>query len=52
MQAAEGWQDTGLMERAFAYAKEILAEDPALEEHPLLKEDVAAVFAHVGDIMN
>ncbi len=52
LQAAEGWQDTDLMEHAFAYAKDILTADPDLEEHPLLKDEVTTAFAHVGDIMN
>lgn len=52
LQAAEGWQDTGLMERAFADAQAILSQDPTLEDHPLLQADVFSVFAHAGDILN
>ena len=52
LQAAEGFQDTDLMERAFSYARHILSSDPDLDDHPLLREDVANVFAHAGDIMN
>ena len=52
LQMAEGWQDTGLMEHAFAYAKDILTDDPTLDEHPLLKAEVEVAFANAGDIMN
>lgn len=52
LQAAEGLQDAGLMERAFADAKDILLIDPELDDHLLLKDAVTAAFAQVGDILN
>lgn len=49
---AEHWPDADLMERAFAHARAILAEDPDLVDHPLLRETVCAAYTDVGDIIN
>ena len=49
---AETWSDAELMNHAFAYAREMLEEDPALEAHPLLKSIVEKMYAQSGNILN
>lgn len=50
---AEGWNDAGLMDRAFGDARALLASDPTLEEHPLLRDAVRRGFdVGAGDILN
>lgn len=50
---AEGWNDAGLMDRAFGDARALLASDPALGEHPLLRDAVRRGFdVGAGDILN
>ena len=50
---AEGWNDAGLMDRAFGDARALLASDPTLGEHPLLRDAVRRGFdVGVGDILN
>lgn len=50
---AEGWNDAGLMDRAFGDARALLASDPTLGEHPLLRDAVRRGFdIGAGDILN
>lgn len=50
---AEGWNDAGLMDRAFGDAHALLASDPTLGEHPLLRDAVRRGFdVGAGDILN
>ena len=50
---AEGWNDAGLMDRAFGDARALLASDPTLGEHPLLRDAVRSGFdVGAGDILN
>ena len=50
---AEGWNDAGLMDRAFGDARALLASDPMLGEHPLLRDAVRRGFdVGAGDILN
>ena len=50
---AEGWNDAGLMDRAFGDARALLASDPTLGEHPLLRDAVRRGFdVGAGDILN
>ena len=50
---AEGWNDAGLMDRAFGDARALLATDPTLGEHPLLRDAVRRGFdVGAGDILN
>lgn len=50
---AEGWNDAGLMGRAFGDARALLASDPTLGEHPLLRDAVRRGFdVGAGDILN
>lgn len=50
---AEGWNDAGLMDRAFGDARALLASDPTLGEHPLLRDAVRHGFdVGAGDILN
>ena len=52
LKMAEGWQDTTLMESAFAAAKNILSADHDLSRHPELQELVYRNFEDMGNIMN
>lgn len=52
LQVAEGWPDATLMDHAFHHARTILAEDPALESYPALREELESAFAMAGDILN
>ena len=50
---AEGWNDAGLMDRAFGDARALLASDPTLGKHPLLRDAVRRGFdVGAGDILN
>lgn len=50
---AEGWSDAGLMDRAFGDARALLASDPTLGKHPLLRDAVRRGFdVGAGDILN
>ena len=50
---AEGWNDAGLMDRAFGDARALLASDPTLGGHPLLRDAVRRGFdVGAGDILN
>ncbi len=49
---AETWSDAELMNHAFAHAREMLEEDPALSAHPALRETVARMYAESGNILN
>lgn len=50
---AGGWNDAGLMDRAFGDARALLASDPTLGEHPLLRDAVRRGFdVGAGDILN
>lgn len=50
---AEGWNDAVLMDRAFGDARALLASDPTLGEHPLLRDAVRRGFdVGAGDILN
>ncbi len=50
---AEGWNDAGLMDRAFGDARALLASDPTLGEHPPLRDAVRRGFdVGAGDILN
>ena len=50
---AEGWNDAGLMDRVFGDARALLASDPTLGEHPLLRDAVRRGFdVGAGDILN
>ena len=49
---AETWSDSELMNRAFAYARELLEDDPGLSGHPLLKKTVERMYAQAGNILN
>ena len=50
---AEGWNDAGLMDRAFGDARALLASDPTLGEHPLLRDAGRRGFdVGAGDILN
>ena len=49
---AECCHDADLMNRALSDARDLLAADPALDMHPLLRDAVRSLFAHAGDILN
>ena len=50
---AEGWNDAGLMDRAFGDARALLASDPTLGKHPLLRDAVRRGFdVGAGNILN
>ena len=49
---AETWSDAELMNHAFAHAREMLAEDPTLADHPLLRSAVERMYAAGGNILN
>lgn len=49
---AETWSDAELMNHAFAYAREMLAEDPELTQYPALKRTVEKMYAKSGNILN
>ena len=49
---ADTWSDSELMNHAFAYAREILEEDPDLRGHPLLKRGVEKMYVNAGNILN
>jgi ATP-dependent DNA helicase RecG len=49
---ADTWSDAELMNHAFAYAREMLEEDPELREHPLLKHAVEKLYVGAGNILN
>ena len=49
---AETWSDSELMNHAFAYARELLEEDPALETYPILKKTVDKMYTRAGNILN
>ncbi len=49
---AETWSDAELMNHAFAYAREMLEEDPDLKGHPALKRAVERMYAESGNILN
>ncbi len=49
---AETWSDAELMNHAFAYAREMLEEDPVLNGHPALKRAVEKMYAESGNILN
>ncbi len=49
---AETWSDSELMNHAFAYAKELLEDDPGLTGHPQLKKTVERMYAQAGNILN
>ena len=49
---ADTWSDAELMNHAFAYAREILEEDPHLQNHPRLKETVDKMYVSAGNILN
>ena len=49
---AETWSDAELMNHAFAYAREMLEDDPELTRHPALKRAVEKMYAASGNILN
>jgi ATP-dependent DNA helicase RecG len=49
---AETWSDAELMNHAFAYAREMLTEDPELTGYPTLKRTVEKMYAKSGNILN
>ena len=49
---AETWSDAELMNHAFAYAREMLEDDPELNGHPTLKRAVEKMYAESGNILN
>ncbi len=49
---AETWSDAELMNHAFAHAREMLADDPRLDDHPALKKVVDKMYAESGNILN
>ena len=49
---AETWSDAELMNHAFAYAREMLTDDPELEGHPDIKRMVEKMYAKSGNILN
>ncbi len=49
---AETWSDAELMNHAFAYAREMLEDDPDLNGHPALKRAVEKMYAESGNILN
>ncbi len=49
---AETWSDAELMNHAFAYAREMLTDDPDLNGHPALKRAVVKMYAESGNILN
>ena len=49
---AETWSDAELMNHAFAYAREMLTDDPELNGHPALKRAVEKMYAESGNILN
>ena len=49
---AETWSDAELMNHAFAYAREMLTEDPELTQYPALKRTVEKMYAKSGNILN
>ena len=40
------------MNHAFAYAREMLEDDPELTRHPALKRAVEKMYAESGNILN
>ena len=52
LKMAEGWQDTSIMESAFAAARSILDSDSDLSHHPLLSDSIRRSFEDMGNIMN
>ncbi|MBQ9151297.1 MAG: ATP-dependent DNA helicase RecG [Clostridia bacterium] len=49
---ADTWSDAELMNHAFAYAREMLEEDPELKAYPDLKRTVEKMYAESGNILN
>ena len=49
---ADTWSDAELMNHAFAYAREMLEEDPRLERYPEIKRAVEKMYAESGNILN
>ena len=49
---ADTWSDAELMNHAFAYAREMLEDDPELTEHPQLKRAVEKLYVGAGNILN
>ena len=49
---ADNWSDSELMNHAFAYAREMLEDDPELKSHPLLKRTVEKMYVGAGNILN
>ena len=49
---ADTWSDSELMNHAFAYAREMLEDDPELKAHPLLKRTVEKMYVGAGNILN
>ena len=49
---ADTWSDSELMNHAFAYARELLEDDPHLTAHPALKRMVEKMYAETGNILN
>ena len=49
---AETWSDAELMNHAFAYAREMLTDDPELEGYPELRRTVEQMYARSGNILN
>ena len=49
---ADTWSDAELMNHAFAYARELLEDDPSLSAHPLLKRAVEKMYVGSGNILN
>ncbi len=49
---AETWSDAELMNHAFAHARDMLADDPTLDNHPALRSIVEKMYAESGNILN
>ncbi|MBR7185601.1 MAG: ATP-dependent DNA helicase RecG [Clostridia bacterium] len=45
-------EDTALLEVASAAARSLLADDPELDAHPLLRDEVSAMFTPAPDVLN
>jgi ATP-dependent DNA helicase RecG len=52
MRLAERWSDPSLMDRAFAYARDLLEEDPDLRDHPDLRAEIERMYADAGHVLN
>ena len=52
MRLTERWSDPALMDRAFAYARELLEEDPELRAHPELRAEIERMYADAGHVLN